>query len=101
MRKLIGSAAFGTALMGVFMPLVTIYMVWLALTLAAVAGLLGGRLLPVLTLLVCFANLFFFSPVSTALLGSGVYSLITTAVLFLIAIGALVLSWRLKLLGDE
>jgi hypothetical protein len=92
---MIGLLAWMTAVAGVFTPVFAIYPVWAALALSTIAGLMGGKVLPLLTLLTCLVNLFLLSPVSTALVGAGVYGLITTAILFLAAVGGLVLGWRM------
>lgn len=75
-------ASFATALAAVFWPVVTIYGVWLALGMAALAGLFGSRIWPPLAMLTCVLNLFFLSPVSLSLLGGNLFSMISTAALF-------------------
>lgn len=68
MAKGLGIAALVVALLGIGVPVVTIYVVWLALLLAAIAGILGDRAFPVAATLTCLINLLFLSPLTWAAL---------------------------------
>jgi len=64
MEKGIGIAAIAIAIISCFIPVVTLFAVWLALLLAAIAAFLGDRVLSVATALICFANVVFMSPLT-------------------------------------
>jgi hypothetical protein len=66
----LGMAAWATSLMAIFIPLLSDYGIWMALLLAAMHGLLGGIILPMLTMLTSLVNIFFLSPVSSMSLTS-------------------------------
>lgn len=62
MAKGLGVASLVVAILGIFVPVVTIYVVWLALILAALAGFLGDKVFPIASLLACLINVIFLSP---------------------------------------
>ena len=67
--------------MAIFVPLLSEYGTWLALLLAAIHGLSGGILLPILTLLTSLANLFLLSPLdSLGIVSGGVTGVLVLAV---------------------
>lgn len=94
MSKTLGITALVLALVGILVPLVTIYLVWLTVLMAGLAGLLGNRSLPLPSLVVCLVNLLFLSPLTLAALKGeslqgGSALLRTTQVLFVLGfIGA-------------
>jgi hypothetical protein len=94
MSKLFGSVAWMTAIAGIFVPVITIYAVWAAFLLAAIAALLGSRVLSILAILTALANLFVLSPVSLGLLGNNLFSLFTTGVLFVGTVASVVFSFK-------
>lgn len=63
--------AWGMSMMAIFMPLFSEYGNWTALVMAAVHGLSGGILLPILTIFTCLANILLFSPLDSLGLVSG------------------------------
>lgn len=73
-----GFVALSTSVMAIFMPLLSDYGVWFALILATIHALLGGILLPILTIITCCINIFFLSPISSM----GMSSIIITTFLF-------------------
>lgn len=68
MNKGLGIGAMVVAILAIFVPVVTIYVVWLALALAILAALMGDRVFPIVTVLISAINLFFFSPMTWALM---------------------------------
>jgi hypothetical protein len=96
MEKGLGIAALVVAILGIFVPVVTIYVVWLALILAALAGFLGDKAFPIASLLVCLINILFLSPMTWAALaseriGGGYGLLVTTIILFIAPIAGLMI----------
>jgi len=91
----IGLMAWAMSMMAIFMPLLSEYGTWAALVLAAVHGLTGGILLPILTALTCLANIFLFSPLSSMSITSGAI----TAVLVLVVALSVKRGLRLRLSG--
>lgn len=67
----IGLMAWATSVMAIFMPLLSEYGTWAALALAALHGLTGGIVLPVLTILTSLANIFLLSPLDSMSVTSG------------------------------
>ena len=53
MAKGFGIAALVVAILAVFVPVVSIVVVWFALILAAIAGLLGNRVYPIAVVATC------------------------------------------------
>lgn len=77
----LGLMAWGISVMAIFVPLLSEYGTWLALLLAAIHGLSGGILLPILTLLTSLANLFLLSPLdSLGIVSGGVTGVLVLAV---------------------
>lgn len=94
MAKGFGIAALVVALLGIAVPVVTIYVVWLSLVLAALAGFFGDKAFPIAAALACLINLVFLSPLTWAVLagenlqgGSGLR--VTTIILFIAPIVSL------------
>lgn len=96
MAKGFGIAALVVALLGIAVPIVTIFVIWLALVLAALAGFLGDKAFPIATVLTCLINLVFFSPLTwAALFGESLQGgstlKVTTIILFITPLVALVI----------
>ncbi len=62
MHKGLGIAALVIAVIGMGVPVITIYIVWLALVLAALSAFLGNKAFPLAATLVCLINAFLLSP---------------------------------------
>ena len=71
------------AILAIFIPLVTIWVIWFALALAAFAAFSGDKSFPIAVILICFVNLLFFSPLTLMVLkgeslqGGFAYKIIT------------------------
>jgi len=86
MEKGLGIGAIVVAILAIFVPVVTVYVVWAALAIATLAALLGDKVSPVVTLLITVVNVIFLSPMTLALLkgenmNGGSFYLIFTIVL--------------------
>ncbi|MBF0469911.1 MAG: hypothetical protein HQL48_00905 [Gammaproteobacteria bacterium] len=77
-RSITGITALASAIAALFMPLLSIYGIWVALIFASIHALLGGILLPPLVLGISFFNIFLFSPFSSMTLSSIVVTLLLT-----------------------
>ncbi len=84
MSKGIGIASLVFGILAIFVPVVSLYVVWLALGLAGVAAFAGDRTFSVATLLICLVNVIFLSP-ATILELEGVSFLKTCTIVFFIA----------------
>ena len=96
MGKGLGIAALVIGIISILVPVITLYVVWLALILAAVAGYGGEKTYSVATIAICLVNLLFLSPSTwLALTGEniagGSFLLIGTIIMFIAPIAALVL----------
>lgn len=79
----LGMMAWGTSVMAIFIPLLSDYGTWVALVLAALHGLSGGIVFPVLTMLTSLVNLFLLSPLSsTGIVSGGITGVLLLAVAF-------------------
>jgi len=79
----IGLMAWAISVMAIFIPLLSEYGTWAALLLAAIHGLSGGILLPVLTMLTSLANLFLLSPLdSMGIVSGGITGVLLLVVAF-------------------
>lgn len=95
MGKGFGIASLVFAIFSIFVPIVTLYVVWLSLALAAVAGLLGDKTFTLAALVISLINIIFLSPMTWAALagenmGGGSILMITTAILFLAPVAAMI-----------
>ena len=92
MEKGFGIAAVAIAIISCFVPFVTLFAVWLALLLAAIAAFLGDRVFSVATSLICFANIAFMSPVTMVglLAPNGQPMLVISVILLLAPFAAMV-----------
>jgi hypothetical protein len=50
MGKGFGISALVVGLLAIFVPLVTIYVIWLSLALASIAGFFGDRVFPIVSI---------------------------------------------------
>jgi hypothetical protein len=96
MAKGLGIAALVISILSIFVPVVTLYVVWLALALAAVAGFLGDRVFPIASLVICLVNIVFLSPLTWAALAGesmsgGFFLKIGTIIMFIAPIVGLIL----------
>ncbi|MBU4185841.1 MAG: hypothetical protein KKI12_06225 [Proteobacteria bacterium] len=96
MAKGLGIAALVVAIIGIFVPVVTIYVIWLSLILAAIAGLLGDKVFPIASFFANLVNIVFLSPMTWAVLagenvGGGSFFAISTFILFIAPIVTLVI----------
>ena len=95
MAKGLGISALGVAILGIFVPFVTIYIVWLSLALAAIAGFLGDKAFPIAATLANLVNIVFLSPMTWAVLageniGGGSFVMVTTVILFTAPVAAMI-----------
>lgn len=95
MGKGFGVAALVVALLAFAVPLVTIYVVWLALGLAVAAALFGDKVFPIAAVCASLINLVFFSPLTWMALageslGGGSALKTVTILLFIAPIAALI-----------
>jgi hypothetical protein len=97
MGKGLGVAALVVSILAIFVPIVTIYVIWLSLVLAAVAGLLGDKTFPIAATLANLVNILFMSPVTLMALtgenldGGSTPLMTTTTTLFIAPIVTLIL----------
>lgn len=101
MQKGLGIAALVVAILSILVPVVTIYVVWLALVLAAVAAFMGDKAFPVAAALTCLVNLVFLSPMTWAVFtgehfSGGSFFKVTTIILFIAPFVALILAAKKK-----
>ena len=68
MNKGLGVGAMVVAILAIFVPVVTVYVVWLALVLATLAALMKDMTYPIVTVLISGINLVFLSPMTWALM---------------------------------
>lgn len=68
MQKGFGIAALVFSILAVFVPVVTVYVVLLAMILAAVAGFFGDRTFTIASVAISVVNIVFLSPVTWAAL---------------------------------
>ena len=68
MNKGFGIAALVFAILSIFIPAVSIYVVWLALVLATLAALTGDKVFSFSTFLICLVNVIFLSPLTMLVL---------------------------------
>jgi len=95
MAKGLGIAALVVAVLGILVPVVTIYVVWLSLVLAAIAGLLGDTTFPIAATIASLVNIVFLSPMTWALfagenIGGESFFMVTTVVLFISPVAAMI-----------
>lgn len=95
MAKGLGIAALVVSILAIFVPIVTVYVIWLALILAAVSGFMGDKAFPIASLLVCLLNLVFWSPATWIAfhgehIQGGSFFRITTIILFIAPIAGLI-----------
>ncbi len=94
MSKGIGIASLVFGILAIFVPVVSLYVVWLALALAALAAFTGDKALSVATLLVCLVNVIFLSPATILVLGGVSFLKTCTLGLFLAPIVGLIIGNR-------
>jgi hypothetical protein len=91
-----GLASLMVSIIGIIVPVVTIYVVWLALALASTAAFFGNKKYTISSFFTCLINVLFLSPLTLALLygestgGKGIF-LITTIILFIAPLGILII----------
>jgi len=68
MNKGLGVGAMVVAILAIFVPVVTVYVVWLALGLATLAALMKDMTYPIVTVLISAINVVFLSPMTWALM---------------------------------
>ena len=88
------------AMMAVFTPIITIYLIWSSIFMAGFAGLTGSLVFSAIAILVNVFNLVFFSPVSLALVGGNFFSMVLTALIFIISLSAWGFGLKLKIAGS-
>ncbi len=97
MNKGLGMAAFLVGTLAIIVPLITIYVIWISLILAALAGLLGDKLYPLSTVIINLFNILLMSPLTLMALkgeelqGGSTPLMSTTVVLFIAPIAAMIL----------
>lgn len=98
MHKGLGIAALVIAIVGLGVPGITIYIVWLALILATLSAFLGNKAFPLAATLVCLINAFLLSPSVWILLTAEptMFFKATTTVLFIAPIAGLIIGRRKK-----
>ncbi len=98
MHKGLGIAALVIAVIGMGIPVITIYIVWLALVLATLSAFLGNKAFPLAATLVCLVNALFLSPSVWILLTvePKMFLKATTTILFIAPIAGLIIGRRKK-----
>ncbi len=99
MSKGFGIAALVLAILGIFVPIVSIYVVWLALILTAVAAFAGDRSLSIAAFVICLVNVLFLSPATLVEFGAkqGGSGLATfTVILFVIPLIGFIVKYKKK-----
>lgn len=97
MEKGLGIGAMVVAILAIFVPVVTIYVVWGALVLATLAALMGDKTFAIVTILISAMNLVFLSPMTWAAIageniGGGNMLFYVTIALFITPIVAMVMN---------
>ena len=70
MAKGLGIAALVISILSIFIPVVSLYIVWLALILATIAAIFDAKTLTIATFAICLVNVLFLYPTTwTALVG--------------------------------
>ena len=98
-HKGLGIAALVIAVIGMGVPVITIYIVWLALVLATLSAFLGNKAFPLAATLVCLINTLFLAPSIWILFMVEPRQVLkaTTIVLFIASIAGLIIGRRKKL----
>jgi len=78
----IGASAWGLSIAAIFVPVVSVFMIWASLVMAIIHAGVGGLLFPVLTLLTTVVNRWYFSVVPMGLISWGVTLLLMLGVIF-------------------
>jgi hypothetical protein len=104
--KALGISALVVAILGIFVPVVTIYVVWFSLALAAIGAFMGDKVFPIVALVANLINLVFLSPLTWMLLfgedaGGGSFFAITTIIMFISPIGAMIFKATSKETASE
>ena len=97
-HKGLGIAALIVAVIGMGVPVITIYIVWLALVLAALSAFLGNKAFPLAATLVCLINALLLSPSVWILLTvePKMFLKVTIIILFIAPIAGLIIGRRKK-----
>lgn len=95
MAKGLGIAALVLSILAIFVPVITIFVVWLAMILAAVGGFFGERAFAIASVLVSLVNLILLSPMTWAAFagenaGGGAFFQTVTVILFIAPIVAMI-----------
>lgn len=98
-RKMLGLSSLMLASMAVFTPVLTIYLIWVSALLAGLAGLTGSLIFSAIALVLNVVNLLFLSPVSLALMGGNLFSMIISLVVFIVSAGVWGFGLRMKFSG--
>ena len=89
MAKGLGIIALVISILSIFVPLVSLFLVWLALIVATIAGVFDGKTFTIATFVVCLVNILFLYPGTwTAFLGhkmADVFVLNVVTIIFFIA----------------
>ena len=62
MPKILGIVAVALSLLSIFVPLFSLYLIWLALIVATIAGVFDGKTFTIATFAICLANILFLYP---------------------------------------
>lgn len=95
MSKGLGIAALVLGILSIFVPVVSLYVVWLALILATVAAVAGDKTFSIATFTLCLINILFLSlatwmALAGEKLSGGSFLKAGTVILFIAPIGGLI-----------
>lgn len=105
MEKGLGVGAIIVAILAIFVPVVTIYVVWGALVLATMAALMGDKVSPIATVMISIVNVLFMSPMTLMALkgenesGGSMYMILTIVLAIAPIVGMVV--YTNKAQGDS
>jgi hypothetical protein len=93
----LGIAALVFGILSIFIPVISLYVVWLALALATIAALSGDKTYSIATFVICLVNVLFLSPAtwmafSGEALSRGSALKVFTIVMFVAPIAGILLS---------
>jgi hypothetical protein len=98
-KKMLGMTSLMLAVMAVFTPILTIYLIWFSIFMAGFAGLTGSLVFSAIAIMINVVNLVFLSPISLALVGGNFFSMIITLFVFIISISVWGFGLKLKFSG--
>ena len=96
-KKILSMGSLAIAFIAIFTLIFTIYLIWVSVLLAGLAGLTGSLLISALAIFINIVNLLFLSPISLALVGANLFSVLMTLLIFIFSVSIWFFGLKLKL----